>query len=393
MCDTSTRIANDPALPAASRRRFLQALGAGAAAGTAATAAAVPAAAAPATSSRRCTARTKIVLLGTSGGPQWGSPDRTGICTAVVHDGRYYLVDLGWGASHRLVQSGIGGSDAARGPLADLAGVFFTHLHSDHVAEWPALYLTGYTNAAGRTLPPVEVFGPGDRAVPPRVFPPERPEPELVGPDAPGAGTAAMTDLLRRAFASDLNDRTRDQGQPDLSTLFSVNDIDLTGTAEFGADGIPPRLTRPIPVWDDGQVRVTATLVDHRPTAPAFAYRFDTPDGSIVISGDTTVSENLVDLAKDADHLVHECIDPEAVERIVAPLPAEVATPLREHLFASHTTIEQVGRDVAERAGARNLVLTHLSAGTSDATWRRARRGCSGRLVVGADLMEIPVGG
>ena len=62
-------------------------------------------------------------------------------------------------------------------------------------------------------------------------------------------------------------------------------------------------------MWSDGEVQVTATLVDHHPTAPAFAYRIDTPDGSVTVSGDTTVSQNLIDLAKDTDYLVHEVID------------------------------------------------------------------------------------
>lgn len=98
-----------------------------------------------------------------------------------------------------------------------------------------------------------------------------------------------MTEGFRRAFAADLNDRIRDTGSTDPDALFHIQDIDIAGAGDIGPDGIPPRLTEPLSIWQDDTVRVTATLVDHRPTAPSFAYRFDTPDGSIVVSGDTAV--------------------------------------------------------------------------------------------------------
>lgn len=145
-------------------------------------------------------------------------------------------------------------------------------------------------------------------------------------------------------------------------------------------------------MWTDGDVKVTA-LVDHRPTAPAFAFRFDTPDGSIVASGDTGPSENLVELAQGADYLVHEVIDSAHVNRIVETIPVEQREGVRQHLLTSHTTIEQVGRDVAERAGAKNLVLNHLvPSNNPDERWRQASNGFSGSLFVGKDLMKFGVG-
>ncbi len=167
----------------------------------------------------------------------------------------------------------------------------------------------------------------------------------------------------------------------------------MNGIWDVDPDGVPPRLRKPIQVWQDGDVKVTATLVDHHPTAPAFAYRFDTPDGSVVISGDTNVSENLIDLAADCDVLVHEVIDPAYVERVAENLPEEAREPLKKHLLASHTTIEQVGRDVAEKARAKTLVLSHLVPGNNPVeAWERAQEGYSGELIVGADLSQIPVG-
>ncbi len=174
---------------------------------------------------------------------------------------------------------------------------------------------------------------------------------------------------------------------------FDVQDIDLSGIGEIDPEGRPPRLPRPIEVWQDGEVRITATLVDHRPTAPSFGFRFDTPDGSVVISGDTTVSQNLIDLARDTDHLAHEVIDPVYVDEIVARTPPELREGLREHLLESHTTIEQIGRDVAEPAGARHLVLNHLVPNDpSPQRWAAARNGYSGKLTVGTDLLQLGVG-
>lgn len=336
--------------------------------------------------------RTRLVLLGTGGGPIVLSGDRMGIATAVVYKNDIYVVDLGHGAAVQLYRSGLLGNPSAP---ANVRAIFFTHMHSDHTVEWPSLYATAHVNLVARADEPFRVFGPGDRAVPPRTFPPDRPAPGPVNPDGPISGISAMTSYLRQAFAADFEDRIRDANMTDPNKLFTTHDIDISPYWTVDAAGIPPRLpagTR-IPVWRDGDVTVTATLVDHRPTAPAFAYRFDTPDGSVVISGDTAPSENLIDLAKGADYLVHEVIDPRYVDELAATLPPEIREPARQHLLASHTTIEQVGRDVAERARARNLVLTHLvPMNNPTSRWRAAQRGYSGKLIVGQDLMQLGVG-
>jgi ribonuclease BN (tRNA processing enzyme) len=138
-------------------------------------------------------------------------------------------------------------------------------------------------------------------------------------------------------------------------------------------------------------VTVTAALVEHPPVTPAFAYRFDCPDRSIVISGDTRPSRALVELARGADVLVHEVMYVPAIESLIA---GDVnARTLREHLLASHTTTEQVGR-IATEAGVRTLVLSHFVPGgapfLADEIWFDAvRPHFSGTLIVGRDLLEI----
>ena len=363
---------------------------------------AIPAAEAAATTDIRSVvdrsgkARTRLALLGTAGGPAWGGGgSRAGISTAVIFEDRVYIVDLGAGAVRRFSESGLPSTQLLGGALNNVSGIFFTHLHSDHTADWPLLYSTAGSNLFGRTRPePIRVFGPGPRGTLPRLFPPNRPAPDVVAPDEPTPGIESLTKQLDSVFAQDFNDRARDSNFTVPSTLFDVNDIDLSGIWDIDPSGIPPLLDSPLQVWDDGEVVVTATLVDHHPMAPAFAYRFDTPDGSVVISGDTTISENLIRLASGADYLVHEAIDPEWVETIVATLPQAQQAPTRQHLLEAHTSVEQVGPEVAEVAGVGNLVLSHLvPADSPDHIWKRAARGFSGKLIVGSDLLVLPVGG
>ncbi|WP_406033210.1 MBL fold metallo-hydrolase [Nocardioides sp. NBC_00163] len=335
-----------------------------------------------------------MTLLGTAGGPIFMTADRRGVSTAVTYGDRVYIVDLGHGSVERLVETGLVG-DTLQSALMNVRAIMFTHLHSDHITEWPAVYMTGPVNTeqGGRAADPILVRGPGNRGTLPRVFPPARPAPPVVSPDDPTPGTHAMTAYLRRAFASDFNDRLRDARWIDHDSVFDVQDIDIAPYWTVDESGVPPTLPRGtrIPVLVDGDVTVTATLVDHHPSAPAFGYRFDTPDGSVVISGDTCPSENLIDLAQGCDYLVHEVIDEIWVDEFTSALPPEAGEALRQHLLESHTTIAQVGT-VAQHAGAKNLVLTHLSPAVIPAIrFSKIRQAYDGRLHVGKDLMSLGV--
>jgi ribonuclease BN (tRNA processing enzyme) len=392
MCDAIGKALNQ--ISPASRRNFLRTAGAAAVVGGLAGVTITPAAAAAVKENNGVRHRTRVVLLGTAGGPALMGEERYGVSTAVVYGDKVYVVDLGHGAQMRLLQAGLGAEGLGGTSMANVRGIFFTHMHSDHVAEWPAVYATTDMNITGRpTDEPIRVFGPGSRGSLVRVFPPGRPAPKLYNPEDPTPGIAGMTGYLRQAFAADFNDRARDSNNVDPDGTFHVQDIDISAHWSVTPEGVPPRLEAPLQVWEDGDVKITATLVDHHPTAPAFAYRFDTPDGSVVISGDTGVSENLVDLARGCDYLVHEVIDPQFVENLAATLPPTIGGPLKEHLLASHTSIEQVGRDVAEPAGAKNLVLSHfVPANNPAARWQKAQEGYRGKLIVGKDLMELGVG-
>jgi ribonuclease BN (tRNA processing enzyme) len=280
--------------------------------------------------------KTRLVLLGTGGGPRPRRASSAAAQVILVGDNAY-VVDCGDGVARQLVLAGV--------PLARIKHVFITHQHSDHNADYGNLLLLAWT-AGLRTH--VDTWGP----------------PPL----------ASMTEHFFAMNDYDIKTRIADEGRVPLAPLVSVHEISAGGL-----------------VVDDGGVKVTAALVDHPPVVPAFGYRFDTPDRSIVISGDTRVSENLIELASGADVLVHEALFPAAVDRLVGNVPN--APLLKESILAHHTSAEDAGR-VAAAAGVKTLVLSHLvppdDPALTEQMWLdAASKHFSGRIVVGKDLLEI----
>jgi ribonuclease BN (tRNA processing enzyme) len=348
-----------------------------------------PAPSAPARSREDEGRRTRVVLLGTAGGPVWYG-HREGIGSAVVVDGHVYLVDCGEGVGQQYRRADFAPFEGRR-TLRGLRGIFLTHLHSDHCIDYFNIVLFSWYNGIGLNPHVVQVYGPGNRgSLPPRFGP--DPAPPVQSPENPAPGTEEMTRYLLQAYAADVNDRMFDDRRPPLHTRFEAHDIPLPPPIVASANTDPAPDMDPIDVYEDENVRVRAILVRHPPMFPSFAYRFDSADGSVVFSGDTTVSANLIKLAQGVDVLVHEVIDPAWVEsRFDPPLdPMEQAAV--NHLLSSHTAIEQVG-GVAERAGAGTLVLNHLvPADNPRRRWLEAGDGFSGRLIVGEDLMQIGLG-
>ena len=341
---------------------------------------------------------TRLILLGTAGGPAWfpGS-SRHGIASALQVRELTYMIDCGDGAARQLAQALMRSNPKAH-PfqlLEPLRALFFTHLHSDHVVDYNNLLLQGWTAGIGRRQP-LDVLGPGPRGELAPVFQVPgrpRPEPAVAFPDAPTPGTAQMTDGIFRAFATDINDRVRDYLWPDLRTLVHAQDIALPSMAGFvSPNQTPAPAMEPFPVWSDANVRVTATLVEHAPVFPSFAFRFDSEQGSVVFSGDTGPCQNLVRLARNADVLVHEVIDAAWVDKLFPPPLDEATQALKHHLLSAHTSIEDAGR-IAEQAGAKTLVLSHvIPHNVGDDRLRLASRYYSGRLLPGHDLAAIGIG-
>jgi ribonuclease BN (tRNA processing enzyme) len=306
----------------------------------------------------------------------------------------YYLVDCGEGVGKRLRQAISPANTFVMS--AGMRALFLTHLHSDHTVDYANLLLFGLFTGLDRRSSPFKVFGPGRRGQMAPVFSvPGSPTPTvpIINPDNPTPGTRDMTGYLYQAFATDLNDRMRDNGKPNLEAVVDVHDIEIPPSAGFKSPNeTPSPPMEPFKIFEDDRVRVSATLVYHAPVWPAFAYRFDTDDGSIVFSGDTARSENLIKLAKGADVLVHEVIVTSVIQGRF-PTPRSAADEgLIKHLLTAHTPVEEVGA-IAEAAGVKKLVLSHIVPG--NATREQllpAGKGFSGELVIGRDLMQIGVG-
>ncbi|MBS1845169.1 MAG: MBL fold metallo-hydrolase [Actinobacteria bacterium] len=314
-----------------------------------------------------------------------------GISSAVQVEDKIYVVDCGEGSWSQYRRAFAPESPFTQ-TLSQLRSVFLTHLHSDHTVDYNNLLLLGGPNGLNaRATNPVNVYGPGERGSLPPVYPPGRPAPPVMAPQEPTPGTATTTTRIFEAYSSDFNDRMRDGGQPDPRTRILAHDIPLPASVIANANVDPAPDMQPISVYEDEVVKVTATLVNHRPTFPSFGFRFDTADGSIVFSGDTAPEKNLVELAKGADILVHEAIDPNWIASLF-PNPNEPgAEAIIHHLLTAHTTIEQVGV-VAQEAGVKTLVLNHINAGTSHGRWMEANKNFSGEVIVGEDLMRVGVG-
>jgi ribonuclease BN (tRNA processing enzyme) len=339
--------------------------------------------------------RTRLLLLGTAGGPTWWpNSDQCGIASAVGVGDAVYLVDCGEGVGKRLQQAL--GTANNRAVLSTLRALFLTHLHSDHTVDYSNLLLFGLYSGLDRPSPKLKVFGPGRRGQMEPIFTPpgsKAPEVIVVNPDNPTPGTVDMTTYLSQAYATDLNDRIRDNGRHSLDALLEVHDISIPPIAGFTSPNETPSPDMdPFTVFEDDRVRVSAILVDHFPIWPAFAFRFDSDDGAIVFSGDTGPNKNLIKLAKGADILVHEVIVTSWVHRLFPETRSAAEEGLMQHLLNAHTRVEQVGK-VAESAGVKKLVLSHIVPGNASIEQLLpAAKDFSGELVVGRDLMQIGLG-
>ena len=270
----------------------------------------------------------EVTLLGT------GTPrpmiERFGMSTLVQAGGETLLFDAGRGCTVRLAQAGV--------PLKDVSKLFLTHLHSDHTVGIPDLWLTGWIfNRAG----PLEVWGP--------------------------KGTSAMVEGLRNAYAYDVHVRRDvDEKLPTAGAGIESHEI---------SEGV---------VYEENGVKVTAFLVDHGPVKPAFGYRVGYGGHSVVLSGDTRPSENLVKHAQGADVLVHE---------VYALTPEQLKDPLEEKILAHHSSPEQAG-EIFSRVKPKLAVYSHIGRANvpADELMRRTRKTYEGPLEVGEDLMRIEVG-
>lgn len=323
----------------------------------------------------------ELVLLGVAGGPTWyGKESPHGISSALIVNDKAYIVDLGSGAYRQMRRAGI--------KPGDEAAVFFTHLHTDHVIDLASVLMYD-PSARRRAKAQLDIFGPGRRGVLPPLAEGVKTD-VVVHPENPNAGTVDLVQAMLGGMAADLNIRVRTEGVPDVRQFFKAHDIALPAGLVVEPNTNPAPAMEPFKVWEDANVKVSAILVPHGLVFPNFAYRFDTAHGSVVFSGDTAASDNLVKLARGADVLVHEAIDPAWVSHIVGPKPWDARQQaLAKQLLEAHATPREVG-EVATRAGVQRLVLSHLVPGDAPRDhWEQARETFKGSVVVGEDLMRL----
>jgi ribonuclease BN (tRNA processing enzyme) len=280
--------------------------------------------------------RTRLILLGTGAGPQ-PKAARAAAASALVIDDAIYVIDCGDGVARQLVLAGL--------KLRNVRNIFITHHHSDHTAGYGNLLQLGWASGMSG---PVETYGPPPLDRMTRLFfDMIRPEMEIRIQEG------------RKAFEHDIH------------------------THEIQAAGV---------VHQDERTKVTAALVHHPLVAPALAYRFDTAERSIVFSGDTSPSENLVRLAEGADILVHEVIYLPLQELEFRANPSRDVARAMQHTRESHTSLEEVGK-IASAAKVKTLVLSHIGPDHPDLTDEILRAGAaqnfSGQVIVGRDLLEL----
>ncbi len=272
----------------------------------------------------------RVNLLGT-GSPQ-PTMDRFGPGILVEAGGKKLLFDCGRGVAQRIEQLKI--------PFTDIDALFVTHLHSDHTVGIPDLWLTGW--ARGRKAA-MEVWGP--------------------------TGTKAMMTHLAEAYQYDIQIRQIDDKLPGQGVAVVANDIEQ-GT-----------------MYDRAGIKVTAFLVDHGVVKPALGYRVDFMGHSVVLSGDTRYSENLIRFSQKVDVLIHEVIDP---DRFRAKNPS-MSDERLQAIVGHHTSAELAGTLFAQ-VKPKLAVYSHIVPGDSTDLVSLTRKTYAGPLEVGEDLMSFDIG-
>lgn len=271
-----------------------------------------------------------VTLLGT-GTPQ-PVMERFGASTLVQAGSEILLFDAGRGCLQRLRQLNIS--------YDKINGLFLTHLHSDHIVGLPDLWLTGWL--VSRRVTPLNVFGP--------------------------TGTQEMMNYLRKAFAFDIKMRVEDDKRVEDGSKFLVKEIQ---------QGV---------IYQKNGVKVIAFLVDHFPVVPAFGYRIEYNGHSVVLSGDTRYSENLIKFAKGADLLIHEVA--------IAPDTLSKSDP-QYNILMHHTTPEQAAKvfnEVQPKLAAYSHIVKIHSLLNDEDLMKRTKANYSGHFIVGEDLMSFSIG-
>jgi ribonuclease Z len=289
---------------------------------------------------------TETIITGTGNPPPDG--DRAGAGVLVKHGALALQFDAGRATSMRLAAAGVG--------CGDLDALFITHHHSDHMVGLPDIVMSRWIVQHPRADEPLRIVAPRGEAV-------------------------QIAEHMLDVWRDELTNRA-DHMERTTRPSMTLLPFDAGPTA--------------VEVWRSSDVAVTAIEVHHEPLVPAVAYRVDTPDGSIVISGDTEVCAEVESISHGADVLVHEAMRAGVLRRAAAANP-DAAGRGGTGIIAYHADAVEVGA-LAKRAGVRTLILTHLIPAPSTEKHRAGfvsdvrAGGFEGQVVVSDDLYLYTLG-
>jgi ribonuclease BN (tRNA processing enzyme) len=278
--------------------------------------------------SPRLNPTTQVVLLGT--GTPNADPERSGPCVAVIVNDVPYLVDFGPGVVRRAAAAYQKGIEALA--VDKLATAFLTHLHSDHTAGYPDLIFTPWVLEREQ---PLRVYGP--------------------------SGLRSMTEHILAAYQQDVRER--------IQGLESANPT--------GYEVIPTEI-EPGVAFEEADLRIEAFQANHGSWS-AFSYRFVTPGGTIVISGDTAPYDGMAENYAGCDILVHEVYSWAGFQ--------ELPRAWKRYHAHVHTSTKELAA-IAAQARPGLLVLYHqLPWGESEESLiQEIKASYSGSVVSGRDL-------
>ena len=280
----------------------------------------------------------KVVLFGTKGGPRLIKGGSWPTSSALVLNGKVFVIDAGLGVTRQFIEAGF--------TYDQLETVFITHHHSDHNLELGGLVYTSWVGAPAHQI-------------------------KLFGPQGLNQLIAGFID----SQAFDIDIRILDEGLNDIRSCFSCHEF---------TEGL---------VFEDDNLKVHALRVEHPPVTDCFALKFETETAKIVFGADTAYFPPLAEFAKDADILVHEAMHLGGAKQI-CDLLKDTKPKLWDHFMASHTPCEDVGR-IAAAANCKTLVVNHFVPeigfrASADDFKTAIGSTFTGNLVIGRDLLSIP---
>lgn len=256
-----------------------------------------------------------LALCGT--GSPLPDPVRAGPCSAVIIDGKMFIIDIGGGAVRNL---GLMGLNAGA-----IEALLLTHFHSDHIDGMGELLLQRWANGA--------------RTAPLPVIAPE--------------GVEAIVDGLNSAYAMDVGYRVAHHG---------VKVMPPSGAGGIAQPFPLPEKGAQLVVYDRDGIKITAFPVEHEPVVPAVGYRFDYKGRSIVFSGDTSKAASIAKACSGCDILVHEALNTEMVgitQAAMKKVERQGAEKIMADIPDYHTSPVQAA-ETAKAGKAKMLVLSHI---------------------------------